>query len=186
MNNLTDKEKQILNSHREILWLKRQIQRYEQEDKTLSECRASTIPEAATDAHVEESIEQFQQHIDTMRTNFDMVSQFNQTKDMITKTLHSQHFILQALYPERSDHQDMELKKSTEQRVNERDDMAAECVELLRQLNKKKTALIQVQRDIMKQHQLNRALTAKLDEMKEVRRNNSIVHDPEALAIQKT
>jgi DNA repair exonuclease SbcCD ATPase subunit len=185
MNSITDKEKQILNSHREILWLKRQIERYEQDDKTLTDFEESTIPETATDAHVEDSIEQFKQHIDRMRTNFDMVCQFNQTKDVVAKTLQNQHFTLQALYPERSDHHNMELKKVTEERINERDELASKFVALLHNLNKKKAALVQVQRNIMRQHQLNRELTATMLKSEQARRKDSIDTDPESIALRK-
>lgn len=185
MSSITDKEKKILNSQREILWLKRQIERYEQDDKTRIEYKKSTIPETATDAHVEESIEQFKSHIDSMRTNLDMVYQFNQTKDVVSKSLNNQHFTLQALYPERSDHHDMELRKLTEERINTRDKMVSEFIVLLRRLNKKKIALVQVQRQIVKQHELNRELTRTVRELQQTRRRKSADEDPELIALQK-
>ncbi|KAI8058940.1 uncharacterized protein B0P05DRAFT_559130 [Gilbertella persicaria] len=166
MSLLTNKEKDLLATFREQLWLKRQIEQLEQDQTTDKELEELTIPPEATDQHVEESIAEYKRHIDSLRTNLDMLYQFNKSKELVQEKIYTQHYTTNVLYPEPSDHQQTELNRQTQDKLKERDDLVIELVMLIRELNQINKKLDEIHRRIMAQHIKNKELQMKLKEQR--------------------
>ncbi|KAL7336272.1 hypothetical protein PS15p_201628 [Mucor circinelloides] len=175
---ITKKEKQILDSHREILWIKRQIEQIEQEETANREAHKYVIPDDATEEHVQESIRDTKAKIDELKSEYDMLCQFNRSKEALAKSVNHQHFTLEALYPKISDHDAMEIKRATEEQINTRDEHIVQFMKTLKLLNKKKTELTEIQQKIMRQHEKNKDISSKVDAL---RSNRQTQHaNPEA------
>ena len=164
MSLLTNKEKSLLAAYREKLWLERQIEQLEQDEKTEKELEELTIPPEATDLHVEESISEYKRHIDNLRANLDMLYQFNKSKEMLQEKIYTQHFVTEALYPKPTDHQQTKLIEHTQAQIAKRDELMLELVTLVSQLSEKKDELQSVHRKIISQHIANKQLQADLRE----------------------
>lgn len=180
---LTSKEKQILDSHREILWIKRQIEQIQQNEKADLEAHKYDIPKDATEQHVEESIIETKLKIDELKNNYDMLCQFNKSKEALAKSVNNQHFTIEALYPKLTDHHNMEIKRATEEQINKRDKYVVQVMKMLAELNRKKAELREVQQKIMRQHEKNSDISAKVDFLRADRSKRDV--NPEAVALLK-
>ncbi|KAK4513113.1 uncharacterized protein ATC70_012907 [Mucor velutinosus] len=175
---ITRKEKQLLDSQREIQWIKRQIEQIEQEERANREAHKYVIPQDATEEHVEESIQETKAKIDELKSEYDMLCQFNKSKEALAKAVNHQHFTLEALYPKLSDHESMEVKKATEEQINARDEHVVQFMKTLKQLNKKKKELTEIQQKIMRQHEKNKDISAKVETLRSNKRKQNV--NPEA------
>ncbi|KAI8379934.1 hypothetical protein EDC96DRAFT_118548 [Choanephora cucurbitarum] len=164
MSLLTNKEKSLLAAYREKLWLERQIEQLEQDEKTEKELEELTIPPEATDLHVEESISEYKRHIDNLRANLDMLYQFNKSKELLQEKIYTQHFVTETLYPKPTDHQQTKLIEHTQAKIAKRDELMLELVTLVSKLSEKKDELQNVHRKIISQHIANKQLQADLRE----------------------
>jgi hypothetical protein len=149
---LSNKEKQLLNSYREIQWVKRRIAQLEEEDKA----DKLDIPDTATAENIKESAILYKQHINEMRSELDMLTQYNKSKEAITTVIDEHHLAIKALYPEPTDHHHMELKKTTEEYINKRDDLVLEFFSVLKTLDEKKLEYTRLQRLVIQEHLRNK------------------------------
>lgn len=175
---ITRKEKQLLDSQREIQWIKRQIEQAEQEERADQEAHKYVIPLDATEEHVEESIQDTKAKIDELKSEYDMLCQFNKSKEALAKAVNYQHFTLEALYPKLSDHESMEIKKATEEQINTRDEYVVQFMKTLEKINKKKKELTEIQQKIMRQHEKNKDVSTKVETLRSNRRKQNA--NPEA------
>ncbi|GAN03883.1 hypothetical protein MAM1_0050c03339 [Mucor ambiguus] len=175
---ITRKEKQLLDSQREIQWIKRQIEQIEQEERANQEAHKYAIPEDATEEHVEESIQETKAKIDELKSEYDMLCQFNKSKEALAKAVDHQYFTLEALYPKPSDHESMEIKRATEEQINTRDEYVVQFMKTLKQLNRKKKELTEIQQKIMRQHEKNKDISTKVETLRSNRRKQNA--NPEA------
>lgn len=160
---LSKKEQQVLDSQREIAWLKRQIKQYEEENQA----EEAVIPESATLENVQDSLNVYREHVNKMKSELDVYVQYNKSKEEATKAVDEQHFTLDALYPAPSDHHKMKVKKATEDLINKRDKMTTQILKLLEEYNQHKLELTQLQKDIIQQHITNRQLLKDIHTLKE-------------------
>ncbi|KAI8997720.1 hypothetical protein BDB01DRAFT_714207 [Pilobolus umbonatus] len=161
---LTNKEKKIVDSEREILWLKRQIEQYETESTPDKD--DIHIPAVATSEHVEESVNIYRTHINSVRLQLDILSQFNLTKDELTKNIDYQHFTVESLYPKQSAFSDTDRIQWIQDKIKERDELVVEFMNILNDLNQKKLQLNNVQKSIIDQHIVNREIVTRINESK--------------------
>lgn len=175
---ITRKEKQLLDSQREIQWIKRQIEAAEQEERANQEAHKYVIPDGATEEHVEESIQDTKAKIDELKSEYDMLCQFNKSKEALAKAVNYQYFTLEALYPRQSDHESMEIKKATEKQINTRDEYVVQFMKTLKQINKKKKELTEIQQKIMRQHEKNKDTFTKVETWRSNKRKQNA--NPEA------
>ncbi|PHZ11842.1 uncharacterized protein RHIMIDRAFT_238498 [Rhizopus microsporus ATCC 52813] len=161
MSSLTEKEKQILNSHREILWLQRQIEEYEQETEGEID-----LAEIATE-ELSDQVDQYNNHISTLRSQLDSLVQMNEIKERLLVNMDAHYFSVKALYPKLSNHHSNALKKSTEEKINQRDARVVEFMKLLQEFSAKKNELIQIQRKLIQQHIKNKEISKEIQELKE-------------------
>ncbi|KAL0137180.1 hypothetical protein V8B55DRAFT_1546146 [Mucor lusitanicus] len=175
---ITRKEKQLLDSQREIEWIKRQIEQIEQEERANQEAHKYVIPQDATEEHVTESIQETKAKIDELKSEYDMLCQFNKSKEALAKAVDHQHFTLSALYPRQSDHESMEIKKATEEQINTRDEHVVQFMKTLKKLNKRQKELTEIQQKIMRQHEKNKDISAKVDTLRSNKRKQNA--NPEA------
>ncbi|CAO3652068.1 unnamed protein product [Mucor hiemalis] len=110
MSILSKKEQQVLDSQREIAWLKRQIKQFEEENQA----EEAVIPNSATLENVQDSLNVYREHVNKMKSELNVYVQYNKSKEEATKAVDEQHFTLNALYPAPSNHHNMKLKKATE------------------------------------------------------------------------
>ncbi|KAI7908170.1 uncharacterized protein BX663DRAFT_547786 [Cokeromyces recurvatus] len=166
MNSLSNKEKQILDSHREIIWLQRRIRQLEHNENVSKSVKEVVIPESISTEYIQESIEEYKRSIDELKYNLDSITRLNRDKEALTKSINSQYFTIEALYPKPSDHQQMQLKQSTHEQINRRDELVVQFMQTLNELDSKKSELTQLQRQIIKQHEVNRELTSEVNQLK--------------------
>ncbi|KAI8636277.1 hypothetical protein BD408DRAFT_438051 [Parasitella parasitica] len=178
---ITKKEKQLLDSHREILWLKRQIETLEQEEKADIELEKYVIPPNATEDHIEESIQETKHKLDQLKDNYDMLCQFNRSKEALVKSVDNQYFTMEALYPKLTDHVTMEIKKATEEQINKRDMHVVQFMKTMAELNKNKAQLTEIQQKIMRQHEKNAEISAQVDSLKSSESKRNV--NPEAMEL---
>ncbi|CEP10375.1 hypothetical protein [Parasitella parasitica] len=178
---ITQKEKQLIDSHREILWLKRQIEKLEQEEKADVELDKYVIPPDATENHIEESILETKHKLDQLKNNYDMLCQFNRSKEALAKSVDNQYFTVEALYPKVADHHTMAIKKATEEQINKRDMYVVQFMEIMAELNKNKVQLTEIQQKIIRQHEKNAQVSAKVDDLKSNESKRNV--NPEAMEL---
>ncbi|KAL9553103.1 hypothetical protein MBANPS3_003446 [Mucor bainieri] len=180
---ITKKEKQLLDSQREIQWIKRQIEQIEQEERANEEAHKYVIPDDATEEHVEESIQETRAKIDELKSEYDMLCQFNKSKEALVKAINHQHFTLEALYPKPSDHQSMEIKRATDEQINTRDDYVVQFMKTLKKINKKQRELTEIQQKIIRQHEENRDISTKVETWRSNKRKQNV--NPEATELMQ-
>ncbi|KAG0172244.1 hypothetical protein DFQ28_001506 [Apophysomyces sp. BC1034] len=159
---LTKKERQVLDSQREIDWLKRQIQQYEYALDAPSDT-SQTVPDTPS----EEDLLRYKERVDGLRNQLDVIAQFNLSKDCMTRNLDASHFTRCALYPIDADYNQLKRSQQVEDAVNERDQLVIEFMQLLDQLQKVKIKLAHTQRQITETHLENRELTQSLRQLNE-------------------
>lgn len=96
---LTNKEKQVLDSQREIDWLRRHIDHYQ---------RALAPPEQTES--IDHSAEDLCNTIDRLRAELDVMTQFNLSRKCMTRNLDASFHTLNTLYGGPSDHDTMERR----------------------------------------------------------------------------
>lgn len=161
---LSSKEKQVLDSQRELLWLKRQIHQYEEEDKA----EKAVIPEEASRADIIDTMPLYRAHINEMRGELDILTQYNNSKETLLEALNESHYAIKALYPERSDHHDMEIKKLTQDLIDQRDELVLQFFLVQKELEARKNELTKLQHQVLQQHETNRGHMEKIKELKEI------------------
>lgn len=169
MSILSKKEQKVLDSHREILWLKRQIGQLEQEDKF----ETQDIPEDTDQESIKEGINTYRSHINDMRVQLDLATLRNSKREEILKAIDEHYFTIKALYPERIGHHELEIKKTTEQYVNKRDELVTEFMNVLDALKEQKLELTQIQGDIIKQHLVNRQVMKRVTDLEQGNENTN-------------
>lgn len=162
---LTAKEKLLLDSQREIDWLKRQIEQFEEEDQV----EKATIPQRFSREDFLATYPVYQAHINELRGELDILTQYNTSKETLLEAINESHFALKALYPERTDHYDTEIKKLTQDLINQRDALITQFFTIQHVIEEKKTALIEKQRELMHQYEVNRETMSKIVEFTELR-----------------
>lgn len=178
MSILSKKEQKVLDSHREILWLKRQIEHYEKEDQF----EVQEIPEDVDEKSIKDGILTYRKHINEMKIQLDLATLRNKKREEIAKAIDEHYFTLKAIYPERAGHSEMEIKRITEQHVNNRDKLVSEFMHVLEELNEKKLELTKVQGDIIKQHLANRQVMQRVDDLQQgvenmdIQENTTVLH----------
>lgn len=106
---VTAKERQILDSQREIDWLKRQIAHYEQILSSAPPSSSEPAPPPSSDSQENDNAPS-KDSLDTLRAQLDVLCQFNMSKECLTRSLDASHYVLKALYPPISDHASMARK----------------------------------------------------------------------------
>ncbi|KAI9316444.1 hypothetical protein BX666DRAFT_243662 [Dichotomocladium elegans] len=152
---VSNKERQILESQREIEWLKRQIKNYEQIMTEPSPDEQRTNEEPSVDQSNDPLIQQ-QSKIDRIRTDLEVITQWNLSKDLLTRNFDASHYILQTLYAKPSDHDTMERSRKVKDKIDERDMLTAEILKTLNTLSEIKRELAQTQKEILASHNENR------------------------------
>ncbi|KAI9279862.1 hypothetical protein BY458DRAFT_532028 [Sporodiniella umbellata] len=156
MSHITEKEKRILNSHREILWLQRQIEEYEQEaDPDLE------LPETVTSENISGHLSQYYEHLSILQSDLNTLSQRLQIKNKLVSYSDAQYCTLKALYP-----RGQSVDPLIEQLIETRDAKAVEFLKLLRTYTTLKSKLTQVQADLIKQHVNNQRVHKEIQELK--------------------
>lgn len=163
MSTLSKKEQQILDSHREIIWLKRQIEQYEKENTF----QIQEIPEDTDSESIKEGIQTYRKHINAMRVQLGLATLRNKKRQEIAKAIDEHYFTTKALYPERTGHYELKSKKMTESQVNKRDDLVTEFMTLLNEFNQQESELTQLQGDIIKQHLMNRQIMDRITKLEQ-------------------
>lgn len=163
MSILSSKEKQVLDSQREIEWLKRKIQQLTEEDCS----EEVSIPDSATKENVQDSLSIYKDHVNKMKSELDVYIQYNKSKEEAIKVINEQHHTIDALYPEPSNHHEMKKKKLIEDYINQRDKLVTECLNLLQEYNVHKIELTQIQKEIIQQHLTNREALTKIKSFKQ-------------------
>ena len=112
---LTPKEKQVLDSQREIDWLKRQIEEYEQalEPAPEPDTMLSTVRNMEGDQENSNPVDTIELHkdvIDELREKLDVMTQFNLSKNSLTQAIDASHNVLKAFYPGNVDHDSFERR----------------------------------------------------------------------------
>lgn len=95
---LTNKEKQVLASQREIEWLRRQIDQYQ-----------SALAPAPTESN-DDAEQDLCNTIDRLRAELDVMTQFNLSRKCMTRNLDASYHTLNTLYAGPSDHDSMERR----------------------------------------------------------------------------
>ncbi|KAI8388633.1 uncharacterized protein BYT42DRAFT_611655 [Radiomyces spectabilis] len=160
-NILSEKEQLVLDSEREIDWLKRQLQRYENvaEAKSLEhDVRRLTLDE------VTENLERYKERLNTLRTQLDVITQFNLGKDALTRSLDGSHQVLSALYPPDSAPDTLKQAGLVEKQIEERDELLVRFMQTFESLREVKANLVNTQRQIIECHRANRQLMASIEE----------------------
>ncbi|KAL0079758.1 hypothetical protein J3Q64DRAFT_1254282 [Phycomyces blakesleeanus] len=147
---LTSKERQILNSQREIDWLQRQIQKYEKDFET-------PAPSTSNVSHdVNEDLVRYKARVDELRSEVSAFSQFNLGKNHIVQNLEASHFTRQALYPDSSDHARLMQSQPVQVAIDKRDALVVEFMKEFEELRAIKEQLSVVERQVLALHQENR------------------------------
>lgn len=147
-NILTAKEKQVLASQREIDWLERQIDRFQ---TALASPPSTPSPSPSASEEPQESqiihdaIQARKQAIDELRTQLDVMTQFNLSKEAMLRAIDASYYTLNSLYPKESDHDTMERHRQIREQIDIRDDIIVSIMQLLKSLRKTKNNLAQVQ-----------------------------------------
>ncbi|KAI7849427.1 hypothetical protein BDC45DRAFT_540148 [Circinella umbellata] len=168
---LTPKEKQVLDSQREIDWLKRQIEQYEQalEPTPEPDTMLSTVRDILDDEEHSNPVDTIEKHkdvIDELREKLDVMTQFNLSKNSLTQAIDASHNVLKALYPGNVDHDSFERSREIKIKINERDELTSLFLKGFEQLRKVKTELTQTQAKIIESHQENRELVQSIQDAK--------------------
>ncbi|KAL1928453.1 hypothetical protein VTP01DRAFT_2809 [Rhizomucor pusillus] len=165
-NLLSVKENQVLASQREIDWLERQIDRLQTalESSPLAEPPSTSGDDAQ---EIRDQIQARKEAIDDMRTQLEVTTQFNLSKESMLRVIDSSFHTLKSLYPEESDHDTMERHRRIREQIEVRDDIVVSIMQLLRSLRKTKNHLAQVQTKVIEHHQENRQLMKAIEEAKQ-------------------
>ncbi|KAG2231459.1 hypothetical protein INT48_007532, partial [Thamnidium elegans] len=155
MSILTNKEKEILAGHREILWLKRQIEQLEREDVFVE----PEIPEETDPDNIKNGVKMYRSHINSMRTQLDLATLRNKNKEEIAKAIDEHYFATKSLYSEPSDHSDNRIKNVTTSNINQRDELVSRFMEVFKQLNENELELTNLQQETIKRHLENREIS---------------------------
>ena len=154
MDDLSNKEKRVLESHREILWLKRQIKQLQYEENA----EEISIPESATLENVLDSLNIYKDHINKMKVELDNHVQQNTTKNEAIRVVDEHNQVMEALYPEPTDHQARQLKQRTEDCIHRRDRLVSQFLRLVEEYNTHNVELTQIQREVIQRHRTNRQI----------------------------
>ncbi|KAF7728423.1 hypothetical protein EC973_006101 [Apophysomyces ossiformis] len=169
---LTKKERQVLDSQREIDWLQRKIQQYEQalaspSSPSLPSSSSSSLRSSLPDIPTEEDLLHYKSRVDGLRNQLDVIAQFNLSKDCMTRNLDASHFARCALYPIDADYNQLQRSQQVEDAIHERDALVTEFMQQLDQLQKLKIKLANTQRQITETHLENRQLMISLQQTNE-------------------
>ncbi|KAG1439005.1 hypothetical protein G6F56_012444 [Rhizopus delemar] len=157
MDGLSQKEKQILASHREILWLERQIEEYEQETQVDFE-----LPETVTQENLQENLAQYNYHISDLRSELDKTAHLVQLKEKLKVNMDAQYFSTKALYPQNNN-----KKEEEEEKMICRDEKVVEFLKLLKSYTTIKNNLTRTQAELIRQHIKNKEINKEILELKE-------------------
>ncbi|KAI9364741.1 hypothetical protein BD770DRAFT_378896 [Pilaira anomala] len=148
---LTNKEQKIIDTHREILWLKRQIEEYEDEDKI-------ELPEVSeeTEENIKNGIDMYSNHINSMRVQIEIATLRNKNQEAILKALFERCFLRNALFS------DKEVKKY----INQRDKFVNKFMALYLTLKENTSELTKLQMESMQLHTENQERSRKVLELK--------------------
>ncbi|KAI8138897.1 hypothetical protein BJV82DRAFT_717078 [Fennellomyces sp. T-0311] len=163
MDLLSPKEKQILDSQREIDWLKRKIKKYEKELEPPPEINVTL---AAAELH-EPTKESYKDTIDELREKLDIMTQFNVSKECLTSAIDASHHVLKSLYPGEIDHDSFKRSQAVKIMIRERDELTSLFLNGLEQLRKTKNEIAQTQAKAVERLQENRELVQSIREVKE-------------------
>ncbi|KAI9491858.1 hypothetical protein BDB00DRAFT_467870 [Zychaea mexicana] len=161
---LTPKEKQVLDSQREIDWLKRQIQQYEQKLDSSPDLESMLSLKPSEE---DNTIESHKETIDELREKLDVMTQFNLSKDSLTNAVDASHNVLRSLYRGLVDHDSFERSRAVKVKIDERDELTSLFLTGYEQLRKAKNELALTQAKIIDCHQENRELMQTLRDLKE-------------------
>ncbi|KAG2200282.1 hypothetical protein INT47_000275 [Mucor saturninus] len=164
MSILSKKEQQVLDSQREILWLKRQVEQLEKEDNF----KIQEIPEGTDENKIKEGIKTYRTHVNEMKVQLDLVTLRNKKREGVAKAYDEHYFTLKALYPDRVGHTELEIKKKTEQLVNRRDELVSESLRVLEEIKEKQLGLTKIRGDVIKHHMENRDVMQRVNDLKQV------------------
>lgn len=149
---LTNKEQKILDTHREILWLKRLIEEYEGEDNI-------ELPEVLeeTEEDIKNGIDMYCNHINSMRVQMEIATLRNKNQEAIVKALFERCFLRNALFS------DKEVKKY----INQHDKFVNKFMELYSTLNENTSELNKLQMESLQLHAENQEWSRKVSELKQ-------------------
>ncbi|KAI8062707.1 hypothetical protein BC940DRAFT_308171 [Gongronella butleri] len=165
---LTAKEMQIVNNQVEIEWLKTQIAARRQALESTASVNGFPLGNL-TDEQVQVELEQYSQTIGRRRAQMDLLTQFNQTKDTLSRSLDKSHLTLQALFPDEplSEGDAMSMKKrQTEQLILERDKLVVQANQLLDQLNDVTQEITDIRHKINDVRLTSRQITEELEKVR--------------------
>ncbi|KAI9247079.1 hypothetical protein EDC94DRAFT_366797 [Helicostylum pulchrum] len=154
MGILTNKEKEVLAGHREILWLKRQIEQLEKEDEFVE----PEIAEEADEENIKNGVKMYRSHINSMRVQLDLATLRNKNKEEIAKAIDEHYFTIKSLYTEPSDPLDRQIKKVTNDSIDQRDELVSRFMRALKELNENELELTNLQQETIKRHLENREI----------------------------
>ncbi|KAI9022308.1 hypothetical protein CLU79DRAFT_752143 [Phycomyces nitens] len=147
---LTLKERQILDSQREIDWLKRQIEKYENDLET------PAAPTSTESHDVNEDLVRYKSRVEELRSQVNAFSQFNLGKNHIVQNLEASYFTRQALYPDSSDHAKIMQSQPIQAAIDKRDALVVEFLKAFEELRLVKDQLAALERQVLVLHQENR------------------------------
>ncbi|CDS10440.1 hypothetical protein LRAMOSA03116 [Lichtheimia ramosa] len=136
---LTNKEKQVLASQREIEWLRRQIDQYQ-----------SALAPAPTESN-DDAEQDLCNTIDRLRAELDVMTQFNLSRKCMTRNLDASYHTLNTLYAGPSDHDSMERRRLVTEKLQERDELTVVILRIVDQLKKARVQLAKTQAKVMEQ-----------------------------------
>ncbi|KAI7879471.1 hypothetical protein K492DRAFT_208248 [Lichtheimia hyalospora FSU 10163] len=154
---LTNKEKQVLDSQREIEWLRRQIDQYQ---------RALATEPSESDNHTEHDL---CNTIDRLRAELDVMTQFNLSRKCLTRNLDASYHTLNTLFSGPSDHDSMERRRLVTERLQERDELTVLILRIVDQLKKARVQLTKTQAKVMDTHIINRQLVQAIQRVRNQR-----------------
>lgn len=150
---LTNKEKQVLASQREIEWLRRQIDQYK-----------SALAPAPTESN-DDAEQDLCNTIDRLRAELDVMTQFNLSRKCMTRNLDASYHTLNTLYAGPSDHDSMERRygyrsnvdmdtqpthrRLVTEKLEERDELTVVILRIVDQLKKARVQLAKTQAKVM-------------------------------------
>lgn len=164
MNILTKKEQKVLDSQRELLWLKRQVEQLEKEDKF----EIQEIPERTDENDIKEGIKTYRSHINEMKVQLDLATLRNKKREEIAKANNEHYFTQKALFPGRVSHSELGIKKITEQRLNYRDELVSESLLVLQEIKEMQLELTKTRGDVIKHHLENREAMQRVNDLKQL------------------
>lgn len=163
MNILTNKEEEVLSGHREIVWLKRQIEQLEKEDEFVE----PEVSEEADEENIKNGVKMYRGHINSMRIQLDLATLRNKNKEEIAKAIDEHYFTTKSLYSEPSDPSDTLIKEVTTNIITQRDKLVSKFMQVLKELNEKELELTDLQQKTIERHLENREIVRRTFQLQE-------------------